>query len=94
MAAWLAGSQRQQLQRRRPRAPHTNQPPHQCFKYEHNRFVICSLDIDIALDNMLGREFADRINEYLKAHVRRVCGWLGGWAGGQCTAAGEGDGPC
>lgn len=27
-------------------------------------------DIDIALDNLLGREFADRINEYLKAHVR------------------------
>ncbi|PSC76981.1 CCA tRNA nucleotidyltransferase 2 [Micractinium conductrix] len=27
-----------------------------------------SLDIDIALDNLLGREFADRINEYLKAH--------------------------
>ncbi len=26
-------------------------------------------DIDIALDNLLGREFADRINEYLKAHV-------------------------
>lgn len=29
-------------------------------------------DIDIALDNLLGREFADRINEYLKAHVRLV----------------------
>jgi hypothetical protein len=28
-----------------------------------------SIDIDIALDNMLGREFADRINDYLKAHV-------------------------
>ncbi|KAI3436203.1 hypothetical protein D9Q98_002257 [Chlorella vulgaris] len=27
-----------------------------------------SIDIDIALDNMLGREFADRINDYLKAH--------------------------
>jgi hypothetical protein len=28
-----------------------------------------SLDIDIALDNLLGREFADRINDYLQAHV-------------------------
>ena len=28
-----------------------------------------SLDIDIALDNLLGREFAERVNEYLKAHV-------------------------
>jgi hypothetical protein len=27
-----------------------------------------SLDIDIALDNLLGREFADRINDYLQAH--------------------------
>ncbi|KAL4458950.1 hypothetical protein ABPG75_013815 [Micractinium tetrahymenae] len=27
-----------------------------------------SLDIDIALDNLMGREFADRVNEYLKAH--------------------------
>lgn len=29
-----------------------------------------SLDIDIALDNMLGKDFAERVNEYLKAHVR------------------------
>lgn len=29
-----------------------------------------SLDIDIALDNLLGRVFAERVNEYLKAHVR------------------------
>ena len=28
-----------------------------------------SLDIDIALDNMLGKDFAERVNEYLKAHV-------------------------
>ena len=27
-----------------------------------------SLDIDIALDNMLGREFGDRVNEYLRSH--------------------------
>eukprot|EP00887_Chlorella_sp_A99_P006656 scaffold3.g6656.t1 len=27
-----------------------------------------SLDIDIALDNLLGREFAERVNDYLKAH--------------------------
>lgn len=27
-----------------------------------------SLDIDIALDNMLGKDFAERVNEYLKAH--------------------------
>lgn len=30
-----------------------------------------SLDIDIALDNLMGREFADRVNEHLKAHVRK-----------------------
>jgi tRNA nucleotidyltransferase/poly(A) polymerase len=29
-----------------------------------------SLDIDIALDNMLGKEFADEVNKYLKSHVR------------------------
>ena len=40
-----------------------------------------SLDIDIALDDLLGREFADRVNEYLKAHVRRV-----GRAGGRLAA--------
>lgn len=28
-----------------------------------------SLDIDIALDNMLGREFADKVNAHLKARV-------------------------
>lgn len=27
-----------------------------------------SLDIDIALDDLMGREFADRVNEYLRAH--------------------------
>jgi tRNA nucleotidyltransferase/poly(A) polymerase len=27
-----------------------------------------SLDIDIALDNMLGRDFAERVNEYLRSH--------------------------
>lgn len=36
-----------------------------------------SLDIDIALDNMLGKDFAERVNEYLKAHVS----WLAGWGG-------------
>ena len=55
-----------------------------------------SLDIDIALDDLLGREFADRVNEYLKAHVRLAggpaCSFSGGglgagdfffgWAGG------------
>jgi hypothetical protein len=39
-----------------------------------------SLDIDIALDDLLGREFADRVNEYLKAHVRQD-GEAGGQAG-------------
>jgi hypothetical protein len=29
-----------------------------------------SLDIDIALDNMLGREFAERVNQHLKSKVR------------------------
>lgn len=28
-----------------------------------------SLDIDIALDNMLGKEFADTVNQYLESHV-------------------------
>ena len=27
-----------------------------------------SLDIDIALDNMLGKEFAEQVNTYLKSH--------------------------
>lgn len=30
-----------------------------------------SADVDIALDNMLGKDFAERVNEYLKAHVSR-----------------------
>lgn len=34
-----------------------------------------SLDIDIALDNMLGREFAERVNQHLKLKVRRGLGW-------------------
>jgi hypothetical protein len=28
-----------------------------------------SLDIDIALDDMLGKDFAERVNEYLKSRV-------------------------
>lgn len=28
-----------------------------------------SLDIDIALDNMLGKDFADTVNQYLESHV-------------------------
>ena len=53
-----------------------------------------SLDIDIALDNLLGREFADRINEYLKAHVRqgRGAGAAGAAAGAAGDAAGVGVG--
>ena len=46
-----------------------------------------SPDIDIALDNMLGREFAERVNAHLKEHVRRRgrrgakgVGWV--WVGG------------
>ena len=48
-----------------------------------------SLDIDIALDDLLGREFADRVNEYLKAHVRRV-GRAGGRAAGSCSSCAQG----
>jgi hypothetical protein len=31
-----------------------------------------SLDIDIALDNMMGREFAEQVNEYLKSQGRET----------------------
>ena len=31
-----------------------------------------SLDIDIALDNMLGKDFAEAVNQYLKSHVRMI----------------------
>ena len=31
-----------------------------------------STDIDIALDNMLGREFAEYVNQYLKARGKEV----------------------
>lgn len=32
-----------------------------------------SLDIDIALDNMLGKDFADTVNQYLESHVCVHC---------------------
>ena len=35
-----------------------------------------SLDIDIALDNMLGKEFADEVNKYLRFHVCCLLDWL------------------
>ena len=35
-----------------------------------------SLDIDIALDTMLGKEFAEAVNQYLKSHVRDFSGAL------------------
>lgn len=31
-----------------------------------------SLDIDIALDNMLGKEFADTVNQYLESHGQKT----------------------
>jgi tRNA nucleotidyltransferase/poly(A) polymerase len=31
-----------------------------------------SLDIDIALDNMMGKEFAERVNEYLESHGKQT----------------------